>query len=482
MHEIKDGDLVFIVIDQKRQWLRKVDSTKEFHTDKGFVHFKDMIGKPFGSTIVLKPMNKTAAILKPLPSDIVKNMRRESQIIYPEDIGLIIAYGGINSGSQILEAGVGSGTVTSIMAMYSGSQGHIYTHDVRNIAIQQSQRNLEMMNVIQNVTLRLADICEQELQVPLVDFIMLDLATPWLAIPKVLKYLKENGKICSFSPTIEQVKKTNRVFLSMGFTHVINLELIKRIFQIKPNASRPETRMIGHTGYITFATKPDIKFPPELYAQFYAPETIGFVLIYAGIRPQSHVLLISPQVNELKNTFLNYIKESETTIHSLSPNDYLNNPNQEIADQTTDAEQRLKKFFTELGNPEYDVVLFDEGISDRILPFIHPYIKDSAIVCVLSQFIESTKWFTTKMRSMTYYEVRTYELIKRQIWVDPEGSVTKSQALFHSGYITIGRKVIELPGGEEESQSEDGKIDWANMNEDDDLTINPNTVKDPNKV
>ncbi|MCK4780856.1 MAG: hypothetical protein KAT57_11730, partial [Candidatus Lokiarchaeota archaeon] len=32
-------------------------------------------------------------------------------------------------------------------------------------------------------------------------------------------------------------------------------ELIKRKIQVKENATRPEVRMIGHTGYLTFGRK-----------------------------------------------------------------------------------------------------------------------------------------------------------------------------------------------------------------------------------
>ena len=42
-------------------------------------------------------------------------------------------------------------------------------------------------------------------------------------------------------------------------------ELIKRTLQVKENATRPEVRMIGHTGYITFGRK--IKKEPNPYRQ-----------------------------------------------------------------------------------------------------------------------------------------------------------------------------------------------------------------------
>ena len=64
-----------------------------------------------------------------------------------------------------------------------------------------------------------------------------------------------SGVLVSFSPTIEQVKKTTFSLRKHGFIDINSFELIKRKLQVKENATRPEVRMIGHTGYITFGRK-----------------------------------------------------------------------------------------------------------------------------------------------------------------------------------------------------------------------------------
>jgi tRNA (adenine57-N1/adenine58-N1)-methyltransferase len=64
-----------------------------------------------------------------------------------------------------------------------------------------------------------------------------------------------SGTLVSFSPTIEQVKKTTESLRRNDFFEVNTYELIKRKIQVKENATRPEIRMIGHTGYLTFGRK-----------------------------------------------------------------------------------------------------------------------------------------------------------------------------------------------------------------------------------
>jgi tRNA (adenine57-N1/adenine58-N1)-methyltransferase len=78
---------------------------------------------------------------------------------------------------------------------------------------------------------------------------------PWKAVEKIRSYLKFSGTFVSFSPAIEQVKKTAFALQKNGFYEINTYELIKRKFQVKENATHPEVRSIGHTGYMTFARK-----------------------------------------------------------------------------------------------------------------------------------------------------------------------------------------------------------------------------------
>ena len=43
--KIENGDLVYIIYDKRRRWVRKAIKDKEFHSDRGFLKFNDIIGK-----------------------------------------------------------------------------------------------------------------------------------------------------------------------------------------------------------------------------------------------------------------------------------------------------------------------------------------------------------------------------------------------------------------------------------------------------
>jgi len=253
---IQENDLIFLILDERRRWLLEVKPGGTFHTHRGIIDFDDIIGRKFGTCVFSKPYETAGYkffVLKPLPSDYILHMARKTQIIYPEDAGLILIYSGIGPGSMVIEAGSGSGALSCILGNYVRPNGHVYSYDIREKSLKRAKKNIARANLEDYVTIRFGNILEDELNHKNFDSVVLDMPQPWQAIERVKKYLKLSSTIVSFSPTIEQVKKTTFALKENEFIEINTYELIKRRIQVKPNATRPETRMVGHSGYITFA-------------------------------------------------------------------------------------------------------------------------------------------------------------------------------------------------------------------------------------
>ncbi|MEM1564164.1 MAG: tRNA (adenine-N1)-methyltransferase [Candidatus Bathyarchaeia archaeon] len=248
-----EGDHVLLYLDQRRTYLVKVEAGKTFHTHKGFIKFDDLIGKEYGSTVT-SSLGARFIILKPLLRDYVMKAIRKTQITYPKDIALIVIFSGIGPGSRVVEAGTGTGALTTAIAHYVKPNGHVYSYEVRKEFIETAEKNIKRAGLADYVELKNKDITAGIDEVD-VDAVILDMATPWLVVPHAYEALKPCGTLVSFSPTIDQVVKTVEALKENNFIDVETVECLVRGMQTERGKTRPQTLMTAHTGYITFARK-----------------------------------------------------------------------------------------------------------------------------------------------------------------------------------------------------------------------------------
>jgi tRNA (adenine57-N1/adenine58-N1)-methyltransferase len=250
---IAEGSDVFLYLDRRRTYLVKVEAEKSFHTHKGYIQLGDLIGKEYGTRIA-SSMGIEFVALKPTLRDHIFKTSRRTQISYPKDISLIIMYSGIGPGSRVVEAGTGTGALTSAIAHYIKPAGRVYTYELRQELTKNAQKNLERAGLLDYVELKDGDVTEGIEEKDL-DAVILDMATPWLVVPHAYTALKGSGVLVSFSPTIDQVVKVVEALTDYGFVGVETVETLIRFMQVVRGKTRPQTVMTGHTGYLTFARK-----------------------------------------------------------------------------------------------------------------------------------------------------------------------------------------------------------------------------------
>ena len=121
---IAEGEDIFLYLDRKRTYLVRVEAEKSFHTHKGYIQLGDLIGKEYGTRIV-SSMGIEFVALKPTLRDYIFKTKRKTQISYPKDISLIVMFSGIGPGSRVVEAGTGTGALTSALAHYVKPTGRV---------------------------------------------------------------------------------------------------------------------------------------------------------------------------------------------------------------------------------------------------------------------------------------------------------------------------------------------------------------------
>ncbi|MEM4405510.1 MAG: tRNA (adenine-N1)-methyltransferase [Candidatus Methanomethylicaceae archaeon] len=248
MSFVVEGAEVLLYLNDRKSWILKVEKGKRFHTHKGIVDLGELIGKLYGSEV----LTSLGVSLKVLPADYLDHLERiarKTQVIYPKDMAYIALVANVRSGSKVVECGTGSGALTSYLASLVRPDGKIFTYEVKEDFQENAKKNLERLGLEKFVEFKLKDITkgidEKE-----VDAVILDMATPWLVVEEARKALKIGGRMVSFSPTINQVEKTVEAMEKAQFINIKAVELIMRRYKVKVNETRPDTLMIGHTGYI----------------------------------------------------------------------------------------------------------------------------------------------------------------------------------------------------------------------------------------
>ncbi len=251
--KICEGEDVLLYLDRKRTFLVRVENGKSFHTHKGFIQLDDLVGKEYG-TCVTSSMGVEFVALRPTIRDYIFKIQRRTQISYPKDIALILMFSGVGPGSHVVEAGTGTGALTSALAFYAKPTGRVCSYEIRQEFTETALKNLKRAGLSKYVELKSKDITEG-IDEEEVDAVVLDMATPWLVVSHAHSALKGGGVLVSFSPTIDQVVKTVETLKDNGFVAIETVESLMREMQIERGKTRPQTLMTGHTGYITFARK-----------------------------------------------------------------------------------------------------------------------------------------------------------------------------------------------------------------------------------
>lgn len=257
------GALALLISPTNKIFLVRLTAGGNLHTHRGIVNFDDLIGKPWGSQ-VYSHLGSMYYMLQPSLSDILREIKRNTQILYPKEIGFILVSMGIGPGCHVIEAGTGSGALTTALAWAVGPQGHVTSYEMRQDFQNLARKNLAMVGLEERVTLKLRDIAEG-FDEQNADALFLDLPNPYDYVEQAHRALKPGGYFGTLLPTTNQVIRLLSVLHSRHFAFIDVCEVLIRYYKPNPARFRPVDRMIAHTGYLVFARAflPSVELPEQ---------------------------------------------------------------------------------------------------------------------------------------------------------------------------------------------------------------------------
>ncbi|MGZ9224973.1 MAG: tRNA (adenine-N1)-methyltransferase [Anaerolineales bacterium] len=249
----RDGDLAQLVGLRHKHFIITLQEGAKFVTHRGILQHDDLIGKTWG-TQVFSHMGSPFFLLQPSLADLLIDLPRTTQILYPKDIGFILVTMGVGPGQTVLEAGTGSGSMTTALAYAVGPEGHVISYEIKPDVQNLARKNLARFGLDPRVDFKLRDIAEGFDETD-VDSFFLDVPNPYDYTRQVRAALKPGGFLCCLIPTFNQVEKTLLALRQNRFAFVEVCELLLRYYKPEPSRLRPTDRMVAHTGFLVFARR-----------------------------------------------------------------------------------------------------------------------------------------------------------------------------------------------------------------------------------
>ncbi len=260
---LKPGDLILLVGPQGNHYLRRFDPDDVMHTQEGVMHMSDVSEAGFGGAVQTHK-GRVFRILRPTTYDLIKGVKRATQIMYPKEIGYTLLRLGVRPGSRVIESGSGSGGLTLALAQAVGDTGRVYTFERRKDFYALCGKNLAAAglegrvtrfnkNIDTGFTPDDADITGEDADPSGAEALFLDVRTPWDYLEQVTAVIEPGAPLGFLLPTTNQVCDLLEGLESGPFEDAEVLEIMLRRWKPNFERLRPDDRMVAHTGFLVFA-------------------------------------------------------------------------------------------------------------------------------------------------------------------------------------------------------------------------------------
>ncbi len=244
------GSLVLIVTPKGKRTIKRLVEGENWQSHDGILTPEIVAAADFGDT-VMTSMGRPVQLLDVTLQDLLKGIKRQTQIIYPKDIAYICMKLGAGPGRTICEAGCGSGGLTLALSWFCGPTGRVVSHEAREEFAKLARRNLDWAHVGDNVEINVRDVAEG-FCVKNADALFLDVRTPWEYLDKAVEAVRPGAVFGFLLPTVMQVGELLKGLERGPFDHIEVQELLLRDWKPLADRLRPNDRMIAHTSFLVF--------------------------------------------------------------------------------------------------------------------------------------------------------------------------------------------------------------------------------------
>ncbi len=298
---LREGDWVRLTDAKGRRHHIRLAPGEQFFTAKGSIEHDDLIGGPEG-VVVRSSKGADYLAFRPLLGEYVVSMPRGAAVVYPKDAAQIVSSADVFPGAHVVEAGAGSGSLTTYLLRAVGPSGRVSSYERRADFAEIATRNVEQLFGGEHPgwSLTVADLAEA---MPGsgdtdVDRVVLDMLAPWECVDVVADALTPGGIVCVYVATTTQLGRVVETLRTHGaFTEPYAWESLVRTWHVEGLAIRPDHSMVGHTAFLVTARRMAAGHRPPARKRRPAPGAYG--PDYSGPRPDGlPPVAIGPAVDE----------------------------------------------------------------------------------------------------------------------------------------------------------------------------------------
>jgi tRNA (adenine57-N1/adenine58-N1)-methyltransferase len=189
-------------------------------------------------------------VREPRGPDLFDHFERTGAPMMPRDVGLVIGFTGAAADDRVLDAGTGTG----VLAAYLGRIGaDVVTYERDPAFAEVARENMHLAGVDDVVEVHTGDVTDDLDDRSGFDLLTLDTEDAPAVVRRAPDLLVSGGFAVVYSPFVEGSRAAVEAAEDAGLTDVTTHETIQRRMTFDGRGSRPDTRGVGHTGYLTVA-------------------------------------------------------------------------------------------------------------------------------------------------------------------------------------------------------------------------------------
>ncbi|MBP3222343.1 MAG: tRNA (adenine-N1)-methyltransferase [Actinomycetaceae bacterium] len=251
----RPGDRVQLTDSKGRMYTVTLAIGGHFHSSRGSFDHDDLIGQSEGS-VIDAGNGRSFVAFRPLLSDYVLSMPRGATVIYPKDAAQITYMADIFPGARVYEAGVGSGALTIALLNAVGTNGRVYSAELRSEFAEIAKANVQSWFGVDaqlpwNLSIGDAKDIAQDFNENSFDHVVYDMLDPWNMIEESARLLRPGGVFLAYVATTTQMSRLVETLRESGyFTDPQASETLVRTWHLEGLSVRPDHRMVAHTGFL----------------------------------------------------------------------------------------------------------------------------------------------------------------------------------------------------------------------------------------